>query len=110
MLQWRITPHAGGPLFRNGPTSVYRYLRRVLQVLTFLRGPNRWVIKCPQHMEQLVTLFRVFPDATLAITHRDPIRFDPVGARRSATSAAFRARSSGPTRSPRTGWIATSGC
>ena len=24
-------------------------------------------------MEQLVTLFRVFPDATLAITHRDPI-------------------------------------
>src|SRR3546814_17887777 len=43
-----------------------------MQVLTFLRGPNRWVIKCPQHMEQLPVLYQTFPDATFVITHRDP--------------------------------------
>src|SRR3546814_11321886 len=44
-----------------------------MQVLTFLRGPNRWVIKCPQHMEQLPVLYKTFPDATFVITHRDPV-------------------------------------
>jgi hypothetical protein len=74
MLEWRITaPRWRDHYFSTDQTSVYRYLRKVLQVLTFLRGADRWVIKCPQHMEQLVPLFRVFPDATLAITHRDPI-------------------------------------
>jgi hypothetical protein len=48
-------------------------MKKALQVLTWLRGPNRWVLKCPQHMEQLVTLMKVFPDATVAITHRDPV-------------------------------------
>ena len=31
----------------------YAFLRRELQVLSHLRGPNRWVLKCPQHLEQL---------------------------------------------------------
>src|SRR3546814_19242684 len=44
-----------------------------MQVLTFLRGPNRLVIKCPQHMEQLPVLYKTFPDATFVITHRDPV-------------------------------------
>jgi len=74
MLEWRITaPRWRDHYFATDQTSVYRYMRKVLQVLTFLRGADRWVIKCPQHMEQLVPLFRVFPDATVAITHRDPI-------------------------------------
>jgi hypothetical protein len=51
----------------------YRYLRRVLQALTWLRGPNRWVLKSPQHLEQLMPLLDAFPDATIAITHRDPV-------------------------------------
>jgi len=44
-----------------------------LQVLTWYHGPNRWLMKCPQHMEQLVPLHRVFPDATIVINHRDPV-------------------------------------
>lgn len=73
-LEWRI--HA--PRWRDyylamDHTSVYRYLKKALQVLTYLRGPNRWVLKCPQHMEQLLPLFKVFPDATVALMHRDPI-------------------------------------
>jgi hypothetical protein len=31
------------------------------------------VTKCPQHLEQLPVLKRVFPDATVAITYRDPV-------------------------------------
>jgi hypothetical protein len=51
----------------------YAYLRRVLKALTFLRGPNRWVLKSPQHLEQLGPLVETFPDAAFAVTHRDPI-------------------------------------
>ena len=42
-------PHAGGTTISQRTRHRSSYLRRVLQVLTFLRGPNRWVIKCPQH-------------------------------------------------------------
>lgn len=51
----------------------YAYLKKVLQVCTFLRGPNRWVLKSPQHLEQIPALLATFPDATFAITHRDPV-------------------------------------
>jgi hypothetical protein len=30
-------------------------------------------LKCPQHLEQLPVLQAVFPDATIAVTHRDPV-------------------------------------
>jgi hypothetical protein len=51
----------------------YAYLKRALQALTWLRGPQRWVLKSPQHMEQLVPLHATFPDATIVLTHRDPV-------------------------------------
>lgn len=54
-------------------TESYRYLKKVLQVMTWFRGPNRWLMKCPQHMEQLSVVHRVFPDATIVINHRDPV-------------------------------------
>jgi len=48
-------------------------MKDVLRILQWRRGPDRWVLKCPQHMEQLPVLNRVFPDATLVFTHRDPV-------------------------------------
>ncbi|MEZ5179578.1 MAG: sulfotransferase [Acidimicrobiales bacterium] len=51
----------------------YRFLRKVLQVLSYLRGPNRWLLKSPQHLEQLGPLLGAFPDATVAFTLRDPV-------------------------------------
>ena len=51
----------------------YAYLRTVLQALTWLRGPDRWVLKSPQHLEQLGPLHETFPDATVVLTHRDPV-------------------------------------
>lgn len=54
-------------------TPSYEYLKRVLQVLTYLRGGDRWVLKSPQHIEQFGPLSTVFPDATFVVTHRDPV-------------------------------------
>jgi hypothetical protein len=51
----------------------YGYLRRILQVLQHARGGERWVLKSPQHLAQLPALHSVFPDATVAVTHRDPV-------------------------------------
>ena len=55
-------------------TEAYRTLKVLLQALQWLRGPKRWVLKSPQHLEQLGPLLRVFPDARLVQTHRDPVR------------------------------------
>ena len=54
-------------------TPHYEYLRLVLQALQWLRGGERWVLKSPQHLEQLGPLLRVFPDATVVLCHRDPV-------------------------------------
>jgi len=51
----------------------YRFLRTVLQALTHLRGGTRWLLKSPQHLEQLPVIADVFPDATVVVTHRDPV-------------------------------------
>jgi hypothetical protein len=51
----------------------YAYMRRVLQVLQWLRGGTRWVLKSPQHLEQFPALRDTFPDATFVVTHRDPV-------------------------------------
>ena len=48
-------------------------MRKVMQVLTWQKGPNRWVIKCPQHMEQLLEVNAALPGAYTVINHRDPV-------------------------------------
>jgi hypothetical protein len=55
-------------------TGAYRYLRVMLQVLQWLRGGKRWVLKTPQHIEQIRPLLNVFPDVKVIQTHRDPVR------------------------------------
>jgi hypothetical protein len=59
--------------YASDQEPLYRYMLDVLKTLTYLRGPARWVLKCPQHMEQLPLLKKLFPDATVVITHRDPV-------------------------------------
>ena len=73
VLEW----HARVPDWRDYYLSLnqfrhYGYLKTVLQALTFLRGPRTWVLKSPQHSEQLGPLMATFPDACVAFTHRDP--------------------------------------
>lgn len=53
--------------------SSYAYLLRILKVLQWERGGERWVLKSPQHLEQFPALYETFPDATFVVTHRDPV-------------------------------------
>lgn len=74
VLEW----HARVPDWRDyylslDQTRHYAYLKKVLQALTFLRGPRTWVLKSPQHCEQLRPLLATFPDALVTFTHRDPV-------------------------------------
>lgn len=57
----------------NDQTPAYEYLRRVLACCQHLRGGTRWVLKSPQHVEQIPALLKTFPDATFVFTHRDPV-------------------------------------
>ena len=74
LLEWlALVPKWRDYYLSHDQSGTYAYLKKGLQVLTFLKGPSRWVIKCPQHMEQLPVLRATFPDATYVITHRDPV-------------------------------------
>jgi hypothetical protein len=73
-LEWIATvPRWRDHYLEHDQTPHYAYLKKVLKALQWLRGPDRWVLKSPQHMEQLVPLLRTFPDATVVLTHRDPV-------------------------------------
>ncbi|HXQ62626.1 MAG TPA: sulfotransferase [Acidimicrobiales bacterium] len=60
-------------------TPHYAYLKSVLQILQWRSAgeppgsDKRWVLKSPQHLEQLGPLLATFPDATVVVTHRDPV-------------------------------------
>src|SRR6476646_4021176 len=53
-------------------TSHYTYLKTQLKAMQFLRGGRRWLLKSPQHLEQVPVLDKVFPDVIVIFTHRDP--------------------------------------
>ena len=74
LLEWIATvPRWRDYYLAHDQTPHYIYMKRVLQALQWMRGPQRWVLKSPQHLEQLGPLRAVFPDATVVLTHRDPI-------------------------------------
>jgi Sulfotransferase family len=54
-------------------TPHYEHLRTQLKAMQFLRGGRRWLLKSPQHLEQLPVLNQVFPDVFVIFTHRDPV-------------------------------------
>ncbi len=53
-------------------SSHYEFLGLMLRALQFLRGGRRWLLKSPQHLEQLRVLAAVFPGTAVVVTHRDP--------------------------------------
>jgi hypothetical protein len=54
-------------------TPHYAYMKTVLQILQWYRPRERWVLKSPQHLEQIRPLMTTFPDAMIVVTHRDPV-------------------------------------
>ncbi len=55
----------------------YAYLRRLMQLLSWQRPAQGWVLKSPHHMEYLDVVLQVFPQATVIQTHRDPRKTMP---------------------------------
>jgi hypothetical protein len=73
-FEWlSMSPRWRDHYYATDQTPHYEYMKTVLKILQWQRGPDRWVLKCPQHLEQLPVLRHVFPDATVVITHRDPV-------------------------------------
>jgi hypothetical protein len=60
--------------YAEDQTPHYGYGRTMLQAIA-LQFPSerRWMMKGNQHSEQLVALNRIYPDATIVMTHRDPL-------------------------------------
>lgn len=59
-------------LERQDHRPAYEYMATLLKIMTAQRGPARWVLKTPHHLEYLDVLRSVFPGALIIQTHRDP--------------------------------------
>lgn len=67
-------------LLGHDKTSAYRYMADLMRLVSWSRGDpqdKRWVMKTPHHMLDLDVLLRVFPDAKVIFTHRDPLKTVP---------------------------------
>lgn len=72
--EWQSRPRRWRDYYlAHDQTPHYAYGKRVLKAMTWLAGPNRWVMKSPPHMENLGPLIATYPDASVVITHRDPV-------------------------------------
>lgn len=78
-FEWlNLAPRWRDHYYATDQTPHYEYMVSVLRLLQWQRRSRgqphrRWVLKCPQHVEQLPALNAVFPDATVVFTHRDPV-------------------------------------
>ncbi|NRA09937.1 MAG: sulfotransferase [Myxococcales bacterium] len=52
----------------------YAMHRLVLQILQRRGRPAQWALKSPVHLHSLQALLSVYPDAQIAVTHRDPLK------------------------------------
>jgi len=59
-------------LFQADMTSTYQYHKRFLQLLQ-AEAPGTWNLKMPSHGLWIPTLLKIYPDARLVWTHRDPL-------------------------------------
>ena len=61
-------------LNRQDLAPVYAFHRAQLQHLQSRAPARHWVLKSPQHLWTLEALLRVYPDARIVHTHRDPLK------------------------------------
>jgi len=61
-------------LFAADQRPAYAYYRRLLKLLQWRNPRAHWLLKSPEHQSFLPTLFEVFPDARVIVTHRDPVK------------------------------------
>ncbi|MDZ7784541.1 MAG: sulfotransferase [Halioglobus sp.] len=64
-------------LMTHDQTHAYEHMVKLLKTVSWFRGDPQdkpWVLKSPQHMQDLDALLNVFPRARLVCPHRDPIK------------------------------------
>lgn len=59
-------------------TDAYEYYKTVLQFLQWQKKrkgehASRWILKAPEHLGHIDIIFKLFPDATVIQSHRDPV-------------------------------------
>jgi hypothetical protein len=60
-------------LERRGHDAAFRFHKRFLQHLQAQGAEGRrWVLKCPDHVFTLGSIFATYPDARIVFMHRDP--------------------------------------
>jgi hypothetical protein len=58
-------------------TAQYEYYRDLLKLIGLHEPDKTWLLKCPHHSPHLDSLFKVFPDARIILTHRNPLDIIP---------------------------------
>ncbi|MEM9667578.1 MAG: sulfotransferase [Pseudomonadota bacterium] len=61
-------------LLNNDFSSVYEWHKRGLRYLQATQPNKTWMLKSPLHTGYLDALLKIYPDARLIQTHRDPMR------------------------------------
>jgi hypothetical protein len=72
--QWNVPTYARWCEGEDA-TPAYRHMANLLRLVGWSQQESSlrpWILKTPQHMLDLPALLRVFPDARLIFTHRDP--------------------------------------
>ncbi len=70
-------PTFGEWLMNHDQVQAYEYMVVLLKIIHWFRDDPQgqpWVLKTPQHMQDLDALVRVFPGARLIFPHRDPVK------------------------------------
>lgn len=75
-------PGYGAWLEQQDQTCAYEYLKVLLQFLQWQKRKTgqqgrRWALKAPHHLHFMDLVFKVFPDARVVQTHRDPLQTVP---------------------------------
>ncbi len=64
-------------LMTHDQLAAYEYMVVLMKIISWFRNDPQdkpWVLKTPQHMQDLDALLHVFPNAKLVCSHRDPIK------------------------------------
>jgi hypothetical protein len=61
--------------------EAYRFHKRFLQYLQYRAGRGQWILKAPEHTFSIDAIRRVYPDAGIIFSHRDPLKIIPSVAR-----------------------------
>jgi len=72
--QYRVPRYERWLLDEADLAPAYRWHRQYLQHLQANQPPQQWLVKSPAHMWHLGALMGEYPDATVVLTHRDPLK------------------------------------